>query len=233
MNRTEPDESIPPFADRFDAGRQLAQYLLAYKGEGTIVLALPRGGVPVAFEVAAALHAPLDVFGVRKLGAPLQPELGVGAVAQGEIVLLNPETVHALGISEEQIQAIIARESAELERQLACFRGGRAELNVAGRTVILVDDGLATGLTAAAAIEALRMASPRSIILSAPVAALRTVEWLRTKADDVVVALVPADFLAVGLWYSNFEQTADDEVLDLLRRAQEAPASVQRHTKSG
>lgn len=220
MNTSTPNGKTPPFDDRADAGRQLAKLLVQYVSLNPLVLALPRGGVPVAYPVAEALCAPLDVFAVRKLGAPQQPELAVGAVAPGGLVLLDYGAIQALGIREETMQAITARESAELERQLRHFRGNRALLQVEGRTVILVDDGLATGLTAAAAVAALRVMAPQRIVLAAPVAAGRTVEWLKTKADEVIVALVPLEFAAVGLWYGNFEQTTDAEVLDLLERSQ-------------
>lgn len=218
MNATKPGGETPQFEDRAAAGHKLAALLTGYTPFDPLVLALPRGGVPVAYPVAEALGATLDVFAVRKLGAPQQPELAVGAVAPGGVVLLDHAAIEALGISDETIQAITARESAALERQLLRFRGSGLLTRVEGRTVILIDDGFATGLTAAAAVAALRTMSPERIVLAAPVAAARTVEWLKTKADEVVVAFIPAEFAAVGLWYGNFDQTSDAEVLDLLER---------------
>lgn len=210
----------PVFSDRRDAGRKLAEMLARYRDANAVVLGLPRGGIPVGYEVARALGAPLDIFAVRKIGAPQQPELGVGAVASGGLVVLDRATIQQLGITEEQVQAIIARESAEIERQLSQFASARRPVEVAGRTVILVDDGLATGITAAAAIQALRALSPSRIVLAVPVGAAQTVEWLRHRVDDLVVALVPANFAAVGLWYADFTQTSDAEVLELLAAAQ-------------
>ena len=210
------------FQDRTDAGRQLAAQLTHYRDECPIILALPRGGVPVAYEVARALAAPLDVFLVRKLGAPCQRELGIGAVAPGGLRILNESAVRMLGISSAQIERIAAEETAELERRLRRFRGDRPMPDLWGRTVILVDDGLATGVTAVAAIRAVRRLEPRKVVLAVPVCAPETAEAIWPEVDDIVCVQMPEDFLAVGYWYHTFRQTTDEEVVDLLRRAQDA-----------
>ncbi|HEY7295606.1 MAG TPA: phosphoribosyltransferase [Dehalococcoidia bacterium] len=207
------------FHDRADAGRLLAQRLSHYRGADTIVLALPRGGVEVGYEVAQALAAPLDVIVARKLGAPGRRELGIGAIAPGGVRVLDEETIALLGISPEEIDAVATEESAELERRERAFRGGRPALDLSGRTVILVDDGLATGVTARAAVAAIRTAHPHRIVLAVPVCAPETAAALRSTVDDLICVETPADFLAVGRWYEDFDQTSDAEVIDLLARA--------------
>lgn len=209
----------PPFRDRRDAGGQLALALEPYRREGPVVFALPRGGVPVAYEVARALGAPLDVLVARKLGAPDQPEFGIGAVAPGGVRVLNEYAVGRLGIPAEYLDRITARETAEVERRLRHFRGDRPETPVAGRTAILVDDGLATGVTARAAIESLRLGGPGRLVLAAPVCAAQTAERLRPEVDDLVCLLCPPDLGAIGFWYVNFDQTPDEEVVALLEEA--------------
>ena len=211
------------FQDRADAGRHLAARLIDYRDEQPIVLALPRGGVPVAYEIARELAAPLDVFLVRKLGAPGQRELGIGAVAPGGLRILNLSLIDMLGISNAEIEQIAAEETAELQRRLRRFRGDRPPPELRGRTVILVDDGLATGVTALAAIRAIRRLEPRTIILAVPVCAPETAEALRPEVDDIVCVQMPDDFLAVGYWYQNFTQITDEEVVDLLKRAWSSP----------
>jgi len=207
------------FRNRTDAGRQLAEKLVAYADRGDVlVLALPRGGVPVAFEVAQALGAPLDVFVVRKLGVPGYEELAMGAVATGGVRVLNDEIVRGLGISDHQIDAVVARELHELARRERLYRGDRPPPDVAGRTVILVDDGLATGATMRAAVAALRQRQPARIVIAVPTASPDTSEALKAEADDVVCAVTPEPFLAVGDWYEDFTQTTDDEVRELLAR---------------
>ena len=207
------------FRDRQDAGQRLAERLTHYRDEQPIVLALPRGGVPVGYEIARSLGAPLDVFLVRKLGAPGHRELGIGAVAWGGLTILNEAAIRALGITRAQIEAIAVEEAAELERRLRRFRGDRPLPDVRGRTVILVDDGLATGVTALAAIRAIRELQPRRIVLAVPVCAPETAEALRPEVDDLICVETPPEFFAVGFWYRNFDQTVDEEVVDLLDRA--------------
>jgi len=210
------------FQDRKDAGRQLAQKLMAYAGDpDVLVLALPRGGVPVAYEVALALHAPLDVFLVRKLGVPGQVELAMGAIATGGVRVLNEEVVEALGIPEEIIDAATADQQQELARREHLYRGDNPAPDLRGRTVILVDDGLATGSTMRAAVAAVRQQQPARIIVAVPVAARSTYEEFQVEVDEIVCVLTPEPFHAVGLWYQTFSQTTDEEIQELLARAAE------------
>lgn len=204
------------FANRSDAGRQLAAKLAAYSGPDTRVLALPRGGVPVAHEVAQALGVPLDVFIVRKLGAPGREELAIGAIASGGVKVLNRETIEELGVSDAAIAEVVQREEAELRRREVLYRGGLPAQDVAGRTVLLIDDGLATGASMYAAILALRARSPARIIVAVPVAPADTVMQLQPYADDVVVIAMPRPFRGVGAWYADFTQTTDEEVREML-----------------
>ena len=213
------------FRDRRDAGRQLGQLLLRYRDAAPVVLALPRGGVPVGYEVARALGAPLDVLVARKIGAPSQPELGIGAIAPGGVIVLDERTVAALGVTEAELEAIVARETAEMERRLARYRGDRAPPELRDRTVIVVDDGLATGVTARAALASVRLEEPRAVVLAVPVAASESARAFGALVDDLVAVLMPHDFRAVGLWYEDFEQTSDEEVLDLLDRARQDPTA--------
>jgi putative phosphoribosyl transferase len=210
---------FPPFEDRRDAGRRLAGKLSHIKDERTMVFALPRGGVPVGYEISRALEAPLDVFISRKLGAPGQPEFGIGAVAAGGVRVLNQDVVRRLGIPEDYVQEITAQELAEVGRRLRYFRGERPEPEVGGRTAILVDDGLATGVTARAAVQALRLRKPRRLVLAAPVCAAQTAALFKTAVDELVCLESPSDLGAIGFWYRNFEQTSDEEVVELLERA--------------
>ena len=205
------------FADRREAGRVLADALATYRGAtDLLVLGLPRGGVPVAWEVAAALHAPLDVFVVRKLGAPGWEELAVGALASGGLVVLNDDVVRSLRISDEQLQQVIDKEAAELARREDAYRGGRPPIEPAGKTVILVDDGIATGASMLAATRAIRAAGPAKIVVAVPVAPPSACRQLADAADDLVCVWAPASFLAVGEYYCDFSQTSDDEVRKLL-----------------
>ena len=205
------------FADRREAGVVLADALAAYRGApDLLVLGLPRGGVPVAWEVATALRAPLDVLVVRKLGAPNWEELAVGAIASGGLVVLNDDVVRSLRISNEQLQQVIDREAAELARREEAYRGGRPLIELAGKTVILVDDGIATGASMLAAIRAIRAAGPAKIVVAVPVAPPSACRQLAEAADDVVSVWVPPSFMAVGEYYRDFRQTSDDEVRKLL-----------------
>ncbi len=209
------------YRDRADAGRELASKLAAYRDRpDVIVLALPRGGVPVAYEVASALHAPLDVFVVRKLGTPGQPELAMGAIASGGVRVLNREVVDALAIPAEQIEEVTAVEAEELRRREQQYRGVRPPLDVRGKTVILVDDGLATGSTMRAAAAALRQEGARKIVVAVPVAAEASCASLRDEVDELICGAMPEPFWAVGQWYRDFEQTTDDEVRALLATAE-------------
>ena len=207
------------FRDRHDAGRVLAERLAAYANRpDVLVLALPRGGVPVAYEVARALGAPLDVFVVRKLGVPGYEELAMGAVATGGVRVLNDQLIERLSIPDHMIDAVTARERQELARRERLYRGGRPPPDISGRSVILVDDGLATGATMKAAIEALRQQNPARIVVAVPTAAPETCEEMKAKADDVICAITPEPFEAVGRWYQDFSQTTDEEVGALLAR---------------
>jgi len=208
------------FQGRQQAGQALAAALRDYaKRDNVVVLGLPRGGVPVAYEVARELGTPLDVFVVRKLGTPGQEELALGAIASGGTRVLNYEVVNALGIPDEAIDAVTRREQAEMERREREFRGDRPPLNVQGKIVILIDDGLATGSTMRAAVAALRQQDPAKIVVAVPVAAASTCERLRPEADEMVCLYAPEQFYAVGEWYRDFSQTSDEEVRELLRRS--------------
>lgn len=204
------------FVDRPDAGRQLATALTKLAFTNPVVIALPRGGVPVAAEVAGRLRAPLDVTVIRKLGYPGQPELGMGAIAENGVRLLNTALIARLDITPPQIDAVVAAEQTELERRVQRYRAGRPPTPVAGRTVIVVDDGIATGFTARAAILALRQQGALRIVLAVPVGPPRTIEALRDVADEVVCLQTPEWFMAIGQFYADFPQTTDDEVTALL-----------------
>lgn len=208
------------FRDRYEAGETLAEQLRQYAGRpDVVVLALPRGGVPVGYVVARELGVPLDVFVVRKLGTPGQPELAMGAIASGGVRVLNPDVVDAMGIPEWAIERVTAEEQAELERRERQYRGERPPLDARGKTAILVDDGLATGSTMRAAAAALRLEGAAKIVVAVPVASRATCDQLRAEGDDVVCASTPEPFYAVGQWYKDFAQTTDEEVHDLLERA--------------
>jgi len=205
------------FHDRKDAGAQLAARLADFADDpNTIVLGLPRGGVPVAYEVARALRAPLDVFVVRKLGVPGQRELAMGAIASGGVRVINDEVIQALNLSPSTVEAVAVQEQLELERQQRLYRGDVALPDFAGRTVIIVDDGLATGATMRAAVRALRQNNPRQIVIAVPVGAAGTCCSLQTDADQVICLHSPRSFYSVSTWYEEFPQTSDDEVRNLL-----------------
>lgn len=214
------------FLDRRDAGRQLAVKLQSYAADPRIlVLGLPRGGVPVAYEVARALHAPLDVFVVRKLGVPGHRELAMGAIASGGMRVLNTYVINSLGINRDAVESVAASELLELDRQQRTYRGAGPLPELAGRTVIVVDDGLATGSTMLAAVRALRQSDPQRIVAAVPVAAAETVRGLRMEAE-VVCLSAPPEFHAVSTWYEDFSQTTDEEVRKLLVAASHALESA-------
>lgn len=204
------------FRDRVDAGRQLAAHLERFAAGAPVVEALPRGGVPVALEVARALGAPLDVLVVRKLGFPAQPELGMGAVGEGGVRVVNEELVAALRVSPETLAQVTAREATEVDRRLRLFRGDRPQVAVQERTVIIVDDGLATGFTARAAVEVMRQKGAASVVVAVPVAPPETVEEMRAVVDDIVCLQTPAWFSAIGQFYRDFSQVADADVSRML-----------------
>ncbi len=208
------------FRDRVDAGRQLAAHLRHYAGrDDVVVLGLPRGGIPVAYEVARALGAPLDVYLVRKLGVPGHEELAMGAIGSGGVRVLNREVLAQLGIGQEDVERVARRERRELERREQAYRGGRPALDLAGKTVILIDDGLATGASMRAAIEALRSEEPARIVVAVPTASAESCEMLEPQVDEVICAATPAPFYAVGASYAEFAQTTDREVTELLAQA--------------
>ncbi|MCC2662171.1 MAG: Phosphoribosyl transferase domain protein [Geminicoccaceae bacterium] len=208
------------FADRSEAGRRLAERLLRFKDQRPVVLALPRGGVPVGFEVAQALDAPLDLVLVRKIGAPFQPELAVGAVVDGGCpeTVVNEEMARELEIPESYLAEQSARELEEIERRRELYLAGRARAPVEGHTAIVVDDGIATGATMEAALHATRRANPKRLVLATPVAPPNTIARLRPQADEVVCLATPRLFGAIGAFYEDFQQLSDEEVIDLLRR---------------
>ncbi|MGA2510275.1 MAG: phosphoribosyltransferase [Candidatus Acidiferrales bacterium] len=212
------------FDDRVDAGRQLAGKLGAYAGrKDVIVLGIPRGGVPVAFEVARALKAPLDIFLSRKLGVPGQEELAFGALATGGVRVLDRDLIAQVGISEREIDQIAASVKKELERRARVYRGLRPALNVKGKTVLLVDDGIATGSSMLAAINALRQMEPARLVVAVPVAPYDTCKRLRSVVDELVCVDTPETFYAIGQFYGDFSQVRDEEVTELIRRANALP----------
>ena len=219
---------LEPYRDRHHAGVELARHLADLKGQDVVVLALPRGGVPVAFEVARALDAPLDVFVVRKLGLPGHPEFAMGAIASGGVRVLNDEVIRLYRIQEQAVEAIAREERNELERRERVYRRLRPPLDVRGRTVVLIDDGLATGSTMRAAVEAVRALSPARIIVAVPVGSADTCREFAAIADEIVCARAPEHFAAVGQWYDDFRQTTDEEVGELLEGAVPEPAGRPR-----
>ena len=209
------------YRDRIDAGKQLAARLSHYANRDyVLVLALPRGGVPVAYEVAKALHAPLDIFLVRKLGVPGHEELAMGAISTGGVRVINADVVDYLRIPARAVDAVVDTELRELERRERLYRGSRAEPDVSGKTLILVDDGLATGSTMRAAVEALRQQNPARIVIAVPVSAPETCDEYRMGVDEIICAQTPEPFMGVGMWYRDFSQTTDEEVREILARSE-------------
>jgi len=216
--------SVRTFRDRREAGRVLARDLAAYRDHADVlVLGLARGGVPVAREVAAFLRAPVDVCLVRKLGVPQWPELAMGAVGAGGAVVLNEDLLRSLELTEDDVRAVLERETVELRRRERVYRDGRAPVDVAARTVLLVDDGIATGASMVAAARTVRAAGAARVVLAAPIAPPTVYAMLRHEADDVVLSTMPADFGAVGQVYADFHQVSDDEVRDLLATGYDDP----------
>lgn len=214
------------FRDREDAGQRLAPHLAHHRDAQPVVLGLPRGGLVVAYEIARALGAPLDVWVARKLGAPMQPELGVGAIAEGGEVYLDAEIIRLLGITDEELAQVAEREAEELERRVRRFRGRRPAPEIRGRTVILVDDGIATGGTARAAIRSLRRLGPRRLVLAVPVGSAPTLDALRSEVDEVVCLQPDPHLGSVGAWYLDFTQTSDEEVRALLEESRQSAAAA-------
>jgi putative phosphoribosyl transferase len=206
------------FRDRRDAGHRLAGLLRPLASDDPVVVGLPRGGVPVASEVAAALNAPLEVLAVRKLGAPHNPEYGIGAIAEDGTRVFDAEALAVLGIGGAALESIVARETEELRRRVVAYRGGRPLLDLRSRTVVVVDDGVATGVTDTAALRAIRRLAPRRLVLAVPVCAPDSAARLREEADEVVCLIEPSLLYGVGQWYSDFSQVSDDEVLLALGR---------------
>jgi predicted phosphoribosyltransferase len=212
------------FRDRIEAGRLLARMLGRYADcAGLLILALPRGGVPVGFEVAKSLNAPLDIFVVRKLGLPGDEELAMGAIASGNVRVLNDEVIRSFGVSKSVVDAVAEKEEIELKRRERLYRGDTPAPNVAGKTILLVDDGIATGSTMRAAVAALRRQSPSRVIVAVPVAPPATCKELEAEADEVVSVIAPANFYAVGQWYEVFDQTTDRQVRELYERSKRRP----------
>ena len=209
------------FKDRHQAGLELAKRLTRYAGDDPVVLALPRGGLSIGLEVAKALQSPLDVVIARKIGLPHNKEFGIGAISEGNIRILDERIINLIGINQNMLKDILEEEQAELQRRIEVYRNNKPLPDVRNKTVILVDDGLATGVTAKAAIEAIRKLHPKRIVFAAPICAYDTAQQLRSLVDDVVCLATPYDLMAIGYWYQNFEQVTDEEVLDLLKYARE------------
>jgi predicted phosphoribosyltransferase len=219
MFSAEGETPLARFADRRDAGRQLAVQLLSLASEHPVVVALPRGGVPVACEVATALHAPLEIVAVRKLGAPHNPEYGIGAIVEDGTRIFDPEALAALAIDGGMLESIVARASEELHRRVVAYRGGRPPMRLRDRTVVVIDDGVATGVTDTAAIRAIRRQRPRRLILAVPVCASDSVARMRKEADEMICLIAPPQLRGVSQWYRDFSQIHDQEVIAALGAA--------------
>jgi len=214
-----------PFADRMEAGQKLAQALTGYKDRHVVVLALPRGGVPVAAQVAEALKAPMDLILVRKIGVPIQPELAMGAVVDGAtpLIVRNEDVIQLAGIEEAEFKSVCDSELAEIERRRKLYLGDRERIDVTGRVAIIIDDGIATGATTRAALRATRMRKPKKLVLAVPVAPTESLAEMKAEADEVVCLEDHEAFGAIGYYYSDFRQTSDQEVIDTLARFAPAP----------
>ncbi len=219
------------FHDRKEAGQQLAPQLSRYAADSPVILALPRGGVPVGYEVAKALGARLEVWVVRKIGVPWHPELGVGAVAEGGFVHLNRDILQNIGLTDGELEAAIVGQRREVEARVKRFRGGLAAPTIKDRTVIVVDDGIATGGTVRAAIRSIRAQAPKQLVLAVPVVAFATVKTLAPEVDELVCLRQPHDLYAIGLWYDDFSQVSDEEVVRLLERSRQEQTAA-RHAAS-
>lgn len=217
------------FQNRTSAGKQLAKQLSRYANENPVILALPRGGVPVGYEIANLLQAPLDIIVTRKIGLPYQREFGIGAIAEGNIHVFDHKILAMLGLSSQDLDDEIHKETTELERRVKTYRGKIKPPHIKNRTVMLVDDGLATGVTARAAIKAVKKLKPKKIIFASPVCAFTSLQEIRSLVDDVICLATPLDLMAIGLWYKQFDQTTDKEVLELLEKNKRAL----RHEKPG
>lgn len=215
------------FKDRQEAGEKLAEKLIKYADEKPVIIALPRGGVVLGYEVAKKLNAPLDIIVARKIGAPFNPELGIGAIAPNGIRILNVEAIQHFGISEIEIEKIIKKETEEMERRIKLYRKDRPALDLHKKTVIVIDDGLATGVSTRAALLAIKTMSPKKTILAVPVSPPHTADKFRKKVDEFICLGEPQDFYAVGAYYDNFEQTSDEEVINLIQKAKENYESSQ------
>jgi len=219
------------FVDRKDAGEKLAQQLKKYAGRSdTIVLGLPRGGVPVAYEVSRKLNAPLDIYLVRKLGVPGHVELAMGAIASGGVRIINLDVVKSLNIPQEVIDMVAHEEEVELERRFSAYRGNRPPLDLKDKIVILIDDGLATGSSMRAAVTAVKKMNPKNIVVAVPLAARETCRYFEVHVDEVVCLMIPEPFYGVGYWYRDFSQTSDEEVINYLNQAEEAHYQESRGT---
>lgn len=206
------------YKDRYDAGQKLAESLYQFKNENPIILALPRGGVIIGYEIAKTLNAPLDVFIARKIGAPFYPELGIGAIAPNNVQIINKELINSLNIPASEIEKVIERETIELNRRIKLYRGNLPPLNLENKTVIIVDDGLATGITAKASVLSVKKSNPKKIILAVPVSPPDTANEFRKEVDVFICLHEPPEFYAVGAYYLDFNQVSDNEVLDLLNK---------------
>ena len=221
------------FKDRTEAGRALAERLRHLAGHDVIVLALPRGGLPVAYEIARALQAPLDVLNVRKLGVPWQEELAMGAVATGGVRVLNDDVIRSTGVTTADIDAAVATQRAEIERRERLYRGGRPAPDLRDRIVVVVDDGIATGATVRAALAVIRAQHPRKLVLATPVAQASVAASLAHDVDELVCALLPAELYAIGLWYDQFPQLTDEDVQQILARPTVVTATTEAATTTG